>query len=226
MTKHLMTCALFAGLAAGALAVLLQLTFITPLLFEGELFETGARVHFANGVAESPAGAPPVWGEISRHLGTFGMNLISYTGFAFLLVAGFALAERSGHEVTARKGAIWGLAGFIAVNLAPAFGLPPELPGTIAAELGARQTWWVGCVLATIAGLAALGFGRSPVIIAAGMVLIALPQIIGAPHIGTYFGVAPPELASHFVTRSLGVAAMSWTLLGTIAGGLWANKRA
>ena len=38
-----------------------------------------------------------------------------------------------------RTALIWGICGFIAVSLAPAFSLPPELPGTAAAALGARQ---------------------------------------------------------------------------------------
>ena len=60
-------------------------------------------------------------------------------------------------------------------------------------------------------GLIAFGSGLLPII---GILAIALPHIIGAPHIDTYFGVAPPELASEFVARSLGVAAASWVVLG------------
>ncbi|MBR9651120.1 CbtA family protein [Thalassovita aquimarina] len=225
MTRHLLTSALIAGVAAGFLAALLQFTFTVPLLLEGELYETGARIHFsANGSPSSDAGHPPVWGEIGRHFGTLGMNLVSYTGFAFIMVAGFALAERSGHRLSPRIGLIWGLAGFVAINLAPSFGLPPELPGSIAAELTARQAWWISCVGATIIALALFAFGRGPVAITIGVVLIALPHLIGAPRLDTYFGVAAPELAAHFATRSLGVAAASWVLLGLIAATLYTKR--
>ena len=224
MTRHLLTSALFAGLAAGLVATLLQLVFVVPLLLEGELYETGVRLHFSATGAQSQAGAPTVLAELGRHIGTVGINLIAYTGFALVLLAGFAVAERAGHAVTARRGAVWGLAGFVAVQLAPAFGLPPELPGTIGADLGARQVWWAGCVAATLAGIALIAFGRGLVPVGAGTLLIALPHLIGAPGIDTYFGVAPPELASHFVTRALGVAAVTWVVLGAMAGGLWSRR--
>jgi cobalt transporter subunit CbtA len=224
MTRHLLTSAVLAGLAAGIAAAVLQFIFVLPLLLEGELFESAVRVHFAAGSAESQAGAPPVWGDFGRHAGTLAMNLLAYTGFGLLLVAGFALAGRAGHAVDARRGAIWGLAGFLAVGLAPAFGLPPELPGTVGAELGARQLWWAGCVGATGAGLALLAFGRGAVAPGIGVALIALPHLVGAPHLEAYYGVAPPELAAHFATRSLGVAALSWGVLGTVAGALWAQR--
>ena len=120
MFRHLLTSALFAGLAAGLLATILQLAFVVPLIFEGELYETGARLHFsATGSPQSPVGHPSIWVEPARHIGTFAMNLVTWSGFAFILIAGFALAERTGSRIDARTGAIWGLCGFIAIQLAP-----------------------------------------------------------------------------------------------------------
>ena len=46
MFKRLFAGAVFAGLGAGALAALIELTFVVPLIHEGELYETGALVHF------------------------------------------------------------------------------------------------------------------------------------------------------------------------------------
>ncbi|WP_281824153.1 CbtA family protein [Jannaschia rubra] len=223
MTKHVLTGGLIAGLVAGLFAVLLQLTFVVPLLLEGELYESGDRVHFGTGGPESIAGAPAIDGEMMRHAGTLAMSLVSWIGFALLLVVGFALAARAGHSVDARKGAIWGLAGFIAVALAPAMGLAPELPGTIAAELGARQIWWSATVVLTAGGLAAFAFGKGPVAVFAGAVAIALPHIVGAPTLDTYFGVSPPELSAHFAARVLAVSAAIWVFLGAVAGWLWAR---
>ncbi len=224
MTRNLFASALFAGLAAGVLAALLQLTFVVPLLLEGELYETGTRTHFTATGVQSDAGTPPVFDQMSRHIGTVAMNLITYTGFALVLVAGFAFANRFGHVIDARQGALWGLMGFISLHLAPAFGLPPELPGTVGADLQPRQIWWSATALATAIGIALIAYRKGPVLVAAGIVLIALPHLIGAPQIDTYFGTAPPELASHFVTRSLGVAALSWIALGAMAGALWSRR--
>ncbi len=46
MNQKLLTSAVFAGVAAGLIAALLQFVFVIPALLEGELFETGARVHW------------------------------------------------------------------------------------------------------------------------------------------------------------------------------------
>ncbi len=253
MFKRLFAGALFAGLGAGALAALIELTFVVPLIHEGELYETGALIHF--GAAESQDhdrpeeaatpgavalttvapdtaqaadhdhsthdhGAAP--DPLARAPGTVGFFLVSYTGFALLLIAGFALAQRAGHSVSARSGVIWGLCGFFALQLAPAFGLPPELPGAAGAALEARQIWWGVCVLSTAGGLALLAFGRTALALGAGAVLLAAPHLIGAPT-AAYAGVVPPELSAHFTARVLGAGAVSWALLGTIAGAIWAK---
>lgn len=226
MTKHVLTGGLIAGLVAGLFAVLLHLSFVVPLLLEGELYETGARVHFGTGGPESIAGSPSIGGEVSRHTGTLAMNLVSWVGFALLLVVGFAIASRAGHQVDARKGMVWGMAGFVAVTLAPAMGLAPELPGTIAADLQARQIWWAATVVLTAAGLALFAFGRGPLPLFAGAVVITMPHIVGAPTIDTYFGVSPPELSAHFAARVLAVSAAIWVVLGGVAGWLWARPSA
>ncbi|MGB5557884.1 MAG: CbtA family protein [Paracoccaceae bacterium] len=229
MTRHLLTSGLFAGLAAGVVAALLQFWLVTPLLLEGELYETGIRTHFAaspTAPIQSPAGpAEGLTQDLSRHAITAAFNLIAYTAFALILLAGMALAERSGNVLSTRTGIVWGLCGFIAMHLAPAIGLPPELPGTVAAEVELRQAWWLGTVAATALGLGLIAFGKGfmPIV---GIAALALPPIIGAPHLDTYFGIAPPELAAEFATRSLGVAAASWVVLGSLSAYFFTRNRA
>ncbi|WP_270731994.1 CbtA family protein [Shimia sp. Alg240-R146] len=216
MTKNLLSSAVFAGLIAGLIAALLQFVFVIPLLLEGELYESGSRLHFhADGTPQSDRGAPGLGGEWGRHLVTIGFNLVTYTGYGLLMVAAMGLArDHRGTAITAQNGIIWGLAGFIAVQLAPAVGLPPELPGTPAAELAPRQVWWIGTILATMVGLALIAFGRGMVMHLLGLIVILAPQLIGAPHLDTFWGVAPPELSAEFVTQSLGFAAVGWVTLG------------
>lgn len=229
MTKNLFTSALFAGLAAGLVATLLQFWLVIPLLLEGELYETGLRAHFAVGhdtPVQSPAGPEGLIKlDLSRHLITVGFSVITYTAFALIVVAFMALAERNGHRITPRTGIIWGLAGFLAIQLAPAIGLPPELPGTIAAEVKLRQVWWLATVLISATGLGLIAFGNTLTLSIIGIVALALPHIIGAPMLDTYFGIAPPELSSLFATRSLGVAAVSWVTLGFVAAYFWSKDR-
>ncbi len=226
MLKNMLTSAVFAGVAVGLIAALLQFWLVTPLLLQGEMYESGTVVHFAtDGSTQSSPQRPNLLEEPSRHLMTIGFNMVAWTGFAFFLVAGYAWFERRGGEMTARLGLIWGLAGFIAVQLAPAIGMPPELPGTVRPEVELRQIWWICTVLCSVGALALLAFGRGALTIIAAFVLFALPHVFGAPELDTFFGVAPPELSSNFATRSLGVSAVGWTILGLIAATLWVRQR-
>ncbi len=221
MTKHLLTSALFAGVVTGLIAALLQFHFVIPLLLEGELYEAGARIHFPiNGSPQSPAEAPDLGADWGRHMMTLTFNLVTYTGYGLMLVALYAFAKTRAISVTPRQGIIWGLAGFFAVQLAPALGLPPELPGTLTPEVLPRQIWWSLTILSTATGLGLIAFGRGflPLL---GIGLLVVPHIIGAPHLNTYWGVAPPELSAHFVTLSLGAALAGWVLLGFFTAYFW-----
>jgi len=75
-------------------------------------------------------------GWLQRTLFTFAANLLMGVGYAFVLVALYLLWRE---PRTALGGALYGLAGYVVFFAAPALGLPPELPGTAAAELGLRQ---------------------------------------------------------------------------------------
>jgi predicted cobalt transporter CbtA len=128
---------------------------------------------------------------------------------------------RSGRPFTASDGVLWGAAGFAAFSLAPAFGLPPELPGMAGSELIQRQIWWVATVCCTAGGIASLlcltGLWRI-----AGIILILLPHLIGAPHTDGH-GAIPGEMAATFATASLGASAVFWVVLGWVSG--WAQQR-
>ncbi|GLS86516.1 hypothetical protein GCM10010873_14900 [Cypionkella aquatica] len=150
---------------------------------------------------------------------------LAYVGYGLVLVAGYGLAEAFGKRVTLREGLLWGIAGFAAFQLAPAMGLEPELPGTMAADLTARQIWWIGTAICTTAGLGLLGYGRGVVAMIGAAVLLAIPHVIGAPELESYSGVAPPELAATFAARSLGVGLMVWSSLGAMAGWLWSRPQ-
>ena len=151
MVKNLFVSAICAGIVAGLIAALLQFIFVIPVLLEGELFETGARLHFGNdGSPQSDRGVPGLGDDWGRHSMTVAFNIITYTGYGLILAAMISYAALKGSIIPSRQGVIWGLCGFIAVQLAPAIGLPPELPGTLAAEIGPRQMWWLGSPTTTV----------------------------------------------------------------------------
>ena len=218
MTRHILVSAVLAGAVTGLVAAALQMVFVVPTLLEGELFESGMREHFMpDGAPQSERGAPSLGDDLSRHGMTVAFNVVTYLGYGLILTGAMVLAERYGYAVSARSGLIWGVSGFIVVQLAPAIGLPPELPGTPAAEVGPRQLWWLLTVTSAAVGVALVAFTRG-LIPFAGIVLLLFPHAFGAPHLDTYWGVAPPELAAHFVTLSLGAALAGWALLGFLCG--------
>ncbi|MBR9864248.1 MAG: cobalt transporter [Rhodobacteraceae bacterium] len=225
MLTRIITTAIFAGFITAFLAALLQFLLVQPLLLHSELYEGGELVHFgASGAGTTAHPELPGFDPLRDGLSVL-FTAVIYTGYAFLLVAGIALASEQGHRITPRTGLLWGIAGFVAVQLAPALGLPPELPGAAAADVAARQVWWFGTVAATALGLWLIAFGRSPVIWAAAVLCLAVPHIIGAPHPDTFTGPVPPEIAAHFAARALGVGLASWAILGMLAGYFW-NKEA
>ena len=122
MLKPLLTSALFAGLIAGLFAAGLQQAFLTPLIVEAELYETGAVVHFgstetaASGAEAGHAAATE--GDLTRTLLTMLMTVLTACGFGLILVAGFALAERMKlTQIDLRTGLMFGLAAFAATQL-------------------------------------------------------------------------------------------------------------
>ena len=216
MVKNLFVSAICAGIVAGLIAALLQFIFVIPVLLEGELFETGARRHFGNdGSPQSDRGVPGLGDDWGRHSMTVAFNIITYTGYGLILAAMISYAALKGSFTPSRQGITWGLCGFIAVQLAPAIGLPPELPGTLAAEIGPRQMWWLGTIVATAIGMGLIAFGRSYLPLC-GIAIILIPHLVGAPHLDAFFGVAPPELAAEFATLSLGTSAAGWAVLGYV----------
>lgn len=156
-----------------------------------------------------------------RNMKTIGFTMVLYVSYALMMVAALALAEERGHRPDPAQSLLWGLAGFTIVQAAPALGLAPELPGNLAADLGARQVWYFGTVIATAIGLAILAFRRDPLSLAVALVLLAAPHVIGAPQPDGFAGLAPPEVAAAFASRSLIVGAIAWAFLGAALVRLW-----
>lgn len=234
MLKNLILSAAAAGVAAGLFTAVVQHVTTTPIIIEAEKYENGAPAHeHSTAVAPSDATTAPEnastmqaaeeedWKPadgIQRTLYTSLATTVLGVGFGLALLAVMTLA---GVRIDARMGLAFGVAGFIAVSLAPALGLPPEIPGSGAAELDARQMWWFFTVGATAIGLAGLLLTNSTWLQIGGVVLIALPHIIGAPRPHEFISTAPAELAGHFAATSLAVTAIFWSVLGYASGGFY-----
>jgi cobalt transporter subunit CbtA len=218
MLARTLTVALLAGALAGALVSAAQMVRVVPLILEAEVFEVADHSeHTADEATWSPEDG------LERTTDAIMANLLVGVGFGLLLVGAFILAETAGRPIDALRGLLWGLAAFLVFALIPSVGLPPELPGTAAAELPARQLWWIGTAGATALGLGLIAFGRPPWLKVLALPVMALPHLIGAPQPSEHGGTAPAELAREFVIASLATTGLFWIALGTMSG--WLYKR-
>ncbi|GAB4537302.1 MAG: hypothetical protein Tsb0019_38480 [Roseibium sp.] len=219
MLTRLLVSGLFAGAGAGLIAALLQLLFVQPVLLHAELYESGELVHFGGQMVsahQDVGGFDPVRDGLS-----VVFTMLTYTGYAFILIAGMAIAELRGATVDGRSGLLWGLAGFVAFHFAPGFSLAPEVPGVAAADIFARQVWWWTTVATAGAGLWLIAFGRNWLAWGTAAVLLLVPHVVGAPEPEAFLGPVPPEIGGLFASRAFGVGMAAWLLLGCFAGYFW-----
>ncbi|WP_428030863.1 CbtA family protein [Ancylobacter sp.] len=228
--RTILFVAALAGIGTGLAVSALHLFTTVPLILQAETFEGGAEDAPALAAAAAHEHAPGTaahdedeWSPadgLERNGLTVIFTVLTGFGFALLLVAA---SEVTGGLSGWHQGLLWGLAGFAVFSLAPGLGLPPELPAMPAADLAARQLWWIGTAAATAGGLALLVFGRSPLLAVLGVALIVAPHVIGAPQPDSHESPIPEALHHSFVVASITVSFVFWVLLGGLAG--WLRPR-
>lgn len=227
MVFRVFAAALAAGLLAAVLITGLQAVTTTPMILEAETFEASARDSGANAVEQDTEDAVEQDSEeawmpqagLERLLFTLLANIGAGVGFSLLLIVGLTFDPG---PANAGRGVSWGVAGFAVFTLSPALGLPPELPGMLAADLQARQLWWLATVVFAAAGLGLAVFGKSTVIKAAGLVLLVLPHLWGAPH-GVGVSRVPAELAARYSAATIALSAVFWVMIGYFSGLVFAR---
>ena len=228
--RRLVFTAVFAGLFAGSLISLAHYFGTASIIARAEVFEktvggadaTPAHSHATADAAPHDHAAAAEWepqNGIERTIYTVLANVITATAFSLLLVAAF---EVRGGNVTWHTGLLWGLAGFVVFTLAPGLGLPPELPGTVAAPVAARKLWWALTAAAAATGLGLLLLQRNPALILAGVVLLVAPHLYGAPQPSEYGSTAPETLAHEFRVVATVTSLVFWIILGAAAGFFYA----
>jgi cobalt transporter subunit CbtA len=225
MFKRIAQTAGFTGLLAALLLTLLQSFWVAPLILQAETWEKPA----AGEAHEHAEGAVPGHAHVhdaeawepedgwQRVLSTTGGNLVVAVGFALMLAALYTLRA----PASAREGILWGLAGYAVFVVAPTLGLPPELPGTVAADLTQRQIWWASTAASTGAGLALMVFARHWLLKALGAMILVVPHLVGAPQPAVHSALAPEALQTQFKLASLLTNAAFWVALGWIAAWLF-----
>ena len=212
--RRIVIYAFLVGALSGLLLTGVQLFQVIPIIQSAERFEGEPAAAEAAKVAQpaqahdhaahdhgghehdADAWAPADGAERTGF--TLLSNMLSATGLALLVLAAMVASVRlsAANKLDWRHGLLWGAAGYAAFFVAPALGLPPEIPGAAAAPLESRQIWWILAVVCTAAGLAGAAFGKSPWRWAA-LGLLVVPHLVGAPHPSTeMFAGQPPAAAA------------------------------
>jgi cobalt transporter subunit CbtA len=219
MIGRTVLAALLAGLLVGLFISGIHQWRLTPLIAAAEAFEhtteAAPHAHDSNAASttadhEQGDGWKPAEG-FQRIAATSAAWMLSGMGFA-LLLAGVSMV--TGLAITSKNAVVWGLCGFLAISVAPAAGLAPELPGMPAADLTARQVWWVATAVATAVGIYLISSRKGAGWLVAAALIIAAPHLIGAPQPVSHDSAVPAALAASFVGNSMAVAALFWSLLG------------
>ncbi|QIB33032.1 CbtA family protein [Ancylobacter pratisalsi] len=227
--RTILFVAALAGIGTGLVGSAIQIFGTVPLILKAETFENGAPEEAASAAHEHAPGTAAhehdadEWGPsdgFERNAFTVLAMVLTGFGFALLLVAA---SELAGGLSSWRQGLLWGLAGFAVFTVAPGLGLPPELPAMPAADLLARQMWWIGTAAATAGGLAFIAFGRTPLLAALGVALILAPHLIGAPQPDSHESPIPESLHHSFIVATVAASFVFWVLLGGLAG--WLRPR-
>jgi cobalt transporter subunit CbtA len=234
--RRLAPVVLLAGALAGLLLTAVQQVQVSRIILQAEVYEeaAAAKAHEqAHAAASAPAStSAPAASEAHEHEHEHadewepanGFERTAYTvlanvsmaiGFGLFLAAAILV---SGKKVTWRSGLLWGVAGYLVFFVAPSLGLPPEVPGTVAAPLHARQLWWIMTAGLTAAGLGLGVYARHWALKLLGLVLLVVPHLIGAPHPAVPGGAAPEELAQAFIHATALANGIFWLTLGGLTG--------
>lgn len=253
--RRIIFAALLVGGLSGLLLSAVQRWQVIPIIDAAEQFENARTPQAVGAAGDIAAGHSDSHGDAShghdheaeawapadgleRIAFTLLSNVLAAFGFALMMMAAMAIVvrqqtlalRRAGAKLDWRYGLLWGVAGYLVFFVAPSLGHPPEIPGTVSAPLGSRQVWWMLAAGCTAAGLAALVFAKSPWRWG-GLVLLALPHLLGVPQSGMSPFVGFPadaaaemnRLSQQFVWATALANVVFWLALGGLSG--WAVQR-
>src|SRR5450830_1376210 len=215
--RRIASTVLLAGACAGVLLTGVQQLQVSKIILQAEVYEEAAAAKAHEQAHEHEHGADewePANG-FERTAYTVLANISMAIGFGLFLGAAIVI---SGKQVTWRSGLLWGVAGYLVFFVAPSLGLPPEVPGTMAAPLHARQLWWVMTAGMTAVGLGLGVYARHWALKLLGVVLLIVPHLIGAPHPAVHGSAAPEELAQAFIHATALSNGLFWLGLGGLTG--------
>jgi cobalt transporter subunit CbtA len=226
MIIRIFIAAILAGIVAGIFYTGAQAVKVVPIIIEAETYESGGETlenHSHSTVAKGQTAHEhnkDAWAPqdgFERIFYSLISNVLVGVAYSLLLAAAIVLSKM---PVSPKAGIAWGAAGFVVFVLAPGLGLPPEVPGTVAASVPDRQAWWLATVVLTAGGLALFAFKTQWYMMALGLVLIVASHVYGAPEPVHHASLAPANLAVEFVVAAIVTSGLFWLVLGGVLGWL------
>lgn len=245
--QRLIWCALGAALLVGSLQSVVQQWQAVPILRAAEVLEAhkaelaaaGRHAHDHAAQAghhheEMTAADQPdeaAWAPadgVERGFWTWTANVLHALGMALLVFAvmGLWVFRRCAATADIRLALAVAAAGWLSLHLWPSLGLPAEIPGMDAADLGARQAWWLLAAASAALACAMPAFGTGRWRWGVAVLLLALPFAVGAPRFagdplagfGDEAHARMQQLALQFVWATTWVSLSFWAALGLVAG--------
>jgi cobalt transporter subunit CbtA len=217
--RILVLSAFAIAIIAGLVLSVYQANFITPIIVGSEVYEIAEPVSHHTQVEETEAWAPE--DGVERTSWNFASNFLLCFAYALILLGAMSLKA----SVNAVKGIFWGGAAYLTIFVAPALGLPPEIPGMEAAQLEGRQAWWLLTVVLTAISLWLIAFQNNLYRII-GVIILITPHILGAPQPEIHgFANTDPQavqaltlLWHDFILQTSVANALLWVIIGVLSG--------
>lgn len=241
--RRLIWAALAVALLVGSVQSGLQQLQAVPIILAAEVFEsqkaeapqpamaaTAATHDHADGAAHDHGDAAEAWAPADgaeRLFWSWVAHLLHAFSMTLLLLAVMGLCLWRGAAQRSVPLALWtAAAGWLVFHLWPSLGLPAEIPGMDAARLGSRQGWWLLAAGSAALACASVAGLRSPLRWVAALAWLALPFVVGAPHIAAdplagFTGEAQAtlrRLGDDFVWATTWLSLGFWASLGAVSG--------
>jgi cobalt transporter subunit CbtA len=241
--QRLIWAGLAVAFAVGLVQTGMQQWQAVPIILAAEVYEdqkieapaaAAGHVH-AHSTAAAPAPAhvheeAEAWAPadgFERTAWTLAANVLHAFSMALLVFAVMGVALWRGTTLRALPLAlVTAAAGWLVFHFWPSLGLHAEIPGMDAARLGSRQGWWVLAAVSAALACGSVAGLRSHLRWIAAAAWLALPFVVGAPHITAdplagFQGEAQAvlrELGTQFIWATTWISLSFWLCLGVASG--------
>jgi cobalt transporter subunit CbtA len=239
--QRLIWAALASALVVGSVQTGVQRWQAAPLILAAEVYESqkaeapepvapAAHVHAEAAAPAHDHGAASEWepeNGFERIGWTWVANILHAFSMALLVFAVMGVCLWCGAALRSVPLALWtAAAGWLVFHFWPSLGLHAEIPGMDAARLGSRQGWWLLAAASAALACASIAGLRSHLRWAAAAAWLALPYVVGAPHISADplagFGVdaqtALRQLGTQFIWATTWISLSFWASMGVVGG--------